>query len=84
MHKQYRLRTIKNPDGEIRWTIEMDEDFIKSVADKEIWCPWKPGAIPLNDIVTKGAHWNFSDVELGCVLAQIEKIIRKAGLRKVK
>jgi len=84
MHKQYRLRTIANPDGEIRWTIEMDPEFIDPVKRAHIFCPFKPGIIELVNIVTGGLEWNFSIVDLGSVLSQIEKIIRKAGLRDTK
>lgn len=82
MHKQYRLRTIKNPDGEIRWIIEMDEDFIVPVKDEVIQTLSK--TLPLGDIVTSRAQWNFGLLELGSVLDQIERVIREAGLRKVR
>jgi hypothetical protein len=39
VHKQYRLRTIKNPDGEIKWTIEMHPDFIEPIKDEKIYVP---------------------------------------------
>ena len=88
MYKHYRLRTIKNPDGEIRWYIEMDEEFIDPIKHKPIFGPIPHGSlgsgITLGELVTSGAEWNFPILDLGSVLHQIEKAIRGAGLRKEK
>ena len=82
MHKQYRLRTIKNPDGELRWYVEMDPEFITSIAGKEIFAPFR--VLTLGEIVTHGDEHNFNIIGVGSVLHQIEKCIREAGLRKEK
>ena len=82
MHKQYRLRTIKNPDGEIRWYIEMDPEFIEPIKGKKIFAPFR--SITLGEIVTHGAEHNFNIIGLGSVLHQIEMCVREVGLRKVK
>jgi len=88
MHKQYRLRTIANPSGEIRWYIEMDPEFIDPIKHIQIFGPIPHGSsgrgLPLGKIVTSGDEWNFAILDLGSVLNQIEKAIRKAGLRKVR
>lgn len=85
IHKQYRLRTISNPDGEIRWYIEMDEDFIDPIKDDEIFVPFGvEGTLTVGNIVTGGTEWNFSLLELGNVLHQIEMLVREAGLRNIR
>lgn len=88
MHKQYRLLTVTNRNGEIRWYISMDPEFIEPVKDAPIFGPIPHGSsgsgLPLGKIVTSGDEWNFAILDLGSVLNQIEKAIRKAGLRKVR
>ena len=66
----------------------MDKEFIEPIKDHTIYPPFKINTrrtskpLTVHDIVTQGSTWNFTIVELGVILDQIERIIRKAGLRK--
>ena len=86
--KHYRLRTVKNPNGEIRWYIEMDPEFIDPIKDILVFGPIPHGSlragVTLGELVTSGSEWNFAILDLGSVLNQIEKTVREANLRKVK
>lgn len=84
MYKNYRLRPITNPGGEIRWYFEMDAKFIEPVKDKKIFVPFGVGTLTIGEVVTSGVEWNFAVIDLPSITSQIEAHLRRAGLRKMK
>ncbi len=87
MYKHYRISPITAPDGTVQCYIRMDPEFIAPVKDVEIgWITpsGTPTSDPLGEFVSGKTTYSFNICDLGSVIQRIEKIIRKASLRKTK
>lgn len=87
MYKHYRNNMIAAPDGTLQCYIKMDPEFIAPVKDVEFgWiCPdGTPTSDPLGDFTSGKTTYSFNICDLSSVTQRIEKIVRKAGLRKTR
>ncbi len=81
-HEEYWLHPFTNPDGEHRYYIEMDPKFIEPVKDELMSGPLLHDVL-LGELVTSGSKHNFPISIAVDVMKEIEKVIKKAGLRIV-
>ena len=72
------LRRIHDKAGNLRWTIQMDTDFIEPFK----YCDINTGSInptwmtaTVEKIVTGGSEWSFDVVQLAFVLRQIGELM---------
>ncbi len=87
MYKHYRISTVTAPGGTLQCYIKIDPEFIVPVKDVEFgWiCPnGTPTSDPLGEFVSGKTTYSFNICDLSSVIQRIEKIIRKAGLRRTK